>query len=59
MKMHTQKLVANEFDAIIPAELRAKYSADSYAEMAEKPDCAEYRDELLRLDALWFSAIDA
>lgn len=46
---------ANEYEALIPADLRAKYNHLSYGEMAEIPELFEYADTLLRLEREWFS----
>jgi hypothetical protein len=50
------ELIESSIETVIPAELWAKYSHLSYAEMAEVQELEPWADELLQAEADWFEA---
>lgn len=57
--MATQYMISEEIQALIPAELMKNFADLSFGEMAEQPECAEWRDELLAAEAAWYETDDA
>jgi len=57
--MGTQLDAERRFEGIIPADLQEQFRHLSYAEMAERPECQDYADELRQLENDWWAAQDA
>lgn len=54
-----QSDVTERFENEIPAALREQFSHLSFSEMADRPECADYADELNEMERDWFGADDA
>jgi aryl carrier-like protein len=52
----TQNDIYARIESLIPAELYERYTHLSYAEMAERPELAQWRDELLTAEREWFES---
>jgi len=57
--MTTQAQITERFENEIPEDLRERFPHLSYAEMADRPECAEYADKLREMESAWFEAEDA
>src|SRR5574343_808449 len=57
--MATQQEIYDEIRETVGQDLFDKFPGLSFAEMADVPDLAEWRDDLLAAERAWFSAGDA
>ena len=58
MKM-TQSEVMQRFEREIPPTLREKFAHMNFAEMAQRPECADYAAALEEMESDWWNASDA
>ena len=54
-----QSEVAEKIENLIPKNYLIKYTNLTYAEMAEQPDMAEWKEALLKAETDWWEAEDA
>lgn len=54
--MTTQTEIFEKMEALIPADLWAKYNHLSFGEMAEVEELEEWADELNQAESDWFEA---
>ena len=55
----TQSEVMQRFEREIPPALREKFAHLSFAEMAQRPECADYAAALEEMERDWWNASDA
>lgn len=51
--------IMERIESLIPADILARYTHLSYGEMAELPDLADWKYELLHAESDWFECADA
>jgi hypothetical protein len=55
--MRTQSEIFESIQSLIPADLWPKYIHMTYAEMADVPELAKWRDYLLAAEDEWFDEV--